>query len=93
MDAQAWDRIAGSYFEQINTPFQAEVINPLLDYLDGLPGREKLTVADLGCGIGNLLPFWQNAFRELWRLIFLRRCCVQLKKTVPTKTYSFAGKV
>ena len=65
MDAQAWDRIAGSYFEQINTPFQAEVINPLLDYLDGLPGREKLTVADLGCGIGNLLPFLAERFQRV----------------------------
>lgn len=65
MDAQAWDRIAGSYFDEISTPFQAEVVNPLLDYLDTFPGREKLIVADLGCGIGNLLPFLAERFKRV----------------------------
>src|SRR4030095_14468825 len=65
MDAQAWDRIAGAYFDEISTPFQAEVVNPLLDYLDDLPGREELTVADLGCGIGNLLPFLAERFKTV----------------------------
>ena len=41
MDAEAWDRIADVYFEEISTPFQAEVKNPLLDYLDALPDRRK----------------------------------------------------
>jgi len=65
MDAQAWDRIAGAYFDEISTPFQAEVVNPLLDYLDGLPGREELAIADLGCGIGNLLPFLAERFKTV----------------------------
>ena len=65
MDAQVWDRISESYFEEISTPFQAEVVNPLLDYLDGFPGRENLTVADLGCGIGNLLPFLAGRFKKV----------------------------
>jgi ubiquinone/menaquinone biosynthesis C-methylase UbiE len=65
MDADAWDRIADTYFEQISTPFQAEVKNPLLDYLDALPGRQEMTVADLGCGIGNLLPFLADRFKKV----------------------------
>jgi SAM-dependent methyltransferase len=65
MDARAWDRIAEVYFEEISTPFQAEVKNPLLDYLDALPDRQKMTVADLGCGIGNLLPFLADRFKKV----------------------------
>ena len=65
MDAQVWDRISQSYFDEISTPFQAKVVNPLLDYLDGLSGRENLTVADLGCGIGNLLPFLAGRFKRV----------------------------
>ena len=65
MDAQVWDRISESYFEEISTPFQPNVINPLLDYLDALPGHADLTVADLGCGIGNLLPFLAGRFKEV----------------------------
>src|SRR5262245_8142594 len=65
MDAQAWDRIAGAYFDEISTPFQAEVVNPLLDYLDRLPGRQDLSVADLGCGLGGLLPFLAERFKTV----------------------------
>lgn len=65
MDAQAWDQLADVYFEEISTPFQAEVKNPLLDYLNALPGREAMTVADLGCGIGNLLPFLSDRFKRV----------------------------
>jgi SAM-dependent methyltransferase len=65
MDAQAWDRITASYFEEISTPFQAEVVNPLLAYLDGLPGRQRMEIADLGCGIGNRLPFLSDRFKSV----------------------------
>jgi SAM-dependent methyltransferase len=65
MDAQVWDRISESYFDEISTPFRANVINPLLDYLDALPGHANLTVADLGCGTGNLLPFLAGRFRKV----------------------------
>jgi SAM-dependent methyltransferase len=73
MDAEAWDRIADVYFEEISTPFQAEVKNPLLDYLDALPGREEMTVADLGCGIGNLLPFLADRFSKVVAVDFSRK--------------------
>jgi SAM-dependent methyltransferase len=65
MDAQVWDQLAASYFEQISSPFAQEVVNPLLAFLDSLPGRESLTVADLGCGIGNLLPFLSERFQKV----------------------------
>ena len=41
MDAEAWDRIADVYFEEISTPFQAEAKNPLLDYLVLCPDVRK----------------------------------------------------
>ena|SRR5215510_9871114 len=33
------------------------IVNPLPTFMETLPDRDGLRVADLGCGIGNLLPF------------------------------------
>jgi trans-aconitate methyltransferase len=65
MDAQTWDQLSTTYFEEISSPFEQEVVNPLLTFLDALPGRDDLTVADLGCGIGNLLPFLAERFGKV----------------------------
>ena len=65
MDAQSWDQLSTTYFDQISSPFEQEVVNPLLSFLDGLPDRDKLTVGDLGCGIGNLLPFLSERFHRV----------------------------
>jgi len=65
MDAQTWDQLSTTYFDQISSPFEQEVVNPLLTFLEALPGREGMTVADLGCGIGNLLPFLSERFRKV----------------------------
>jgi SAM-dependent methyltransferase len=65
MDAQTWDQLSTTYFEQISSPFEQEVVNPLPTFLEALPGREDFTVADLGCGIGNLLPFLAERFRKV----------------------------
>jgi len=65
MDAHTWDRLAETYFDQISSPFEQEVVNPLMAFLDAVPEREQCTVADLGCGIGNLLPFLAERFRQV----------------------------
>jgi SAM-dependent methyltransferase len=65
MNAQTWDQLSTAYFDEISSPFEDEVVNPLLAFLDELPERERLTVADLGCGIGNLLPFLSPRFHKV----------------------------
>ncbi len=89
MDAQAWDRIAGSYFEEISTPFQPEVVNPLLDHLDRLPGRERMTVADLGCGIGNLLPFLAKRFKKVVAVDFSSKMLRTAQENCPQDNIQF----
>lgn len=89
MDAQAWDRIAGSYFEEISTPFQAEVVNPLIGYLDELSDREQMTVADLGCGIGNLLPFLAERFKKVFAVDFSEKMLRTAQKNCPHENIQF----
>ena len=74
MNARAWDRIADSYFDEISSPFRhPEVISPLLGFLDSLPDKHRMAVADLGCGIGNLLPFLADRFGSVTAVDFSTR--------------------
>ncbi|GMV82285.1 MAG: hypothetical protein AMXMBFR7_34690 [Planctomycetota bacterium] len=63
MDVKAWDAVAVDYFEEVISPFQKGVANPLYAKLDRLARGGGKTVADLGCGIGNLLPFLAPRFK------------------------------
>jgi SAM-dependent methyltransferase len=89
MDAQTWDQLSGSYFEQISSPFDQEVVNPLLTFLDALPGRESLTVADLGCGIGNLLPFLSGRFHKVVAVDFSNGMLRQARARCPQENTVF----
>lgn len=90
MDARSWDRIADSYFDEISSPFEhPRIVNPLLDYLDALPGRERMTVADLGCGIGNLLPFLCERFREVVAVDFSAKMLRRARRNCAHKNVRF----
>ena len=89
MDAQTWDQLSTTYFDQISSPFEQEVVNPLLSFLDGLPGRENLTVADLGCGIGNLLPFLSERFRKVVAVDFSNGMLKQARVRCPRENVAF----
>jgi SAM-dependent methyltransferase len=57
-----WSRAAEDYEAEFIDPYRADVTNPLLERLRELPGTAGKTVADLGCGIGPLLPFLAQHF-------------------------------
>ena len=58
----AWSRQATRYDELFLDPFRTGVESPLLPALEAIPHRETLTVADLGCGTGPLLPHLVGKF-------------------------------
>lgn len=80
MEAEHWDRMAGRYEEEITSPFQEGVINPLYDTLRAIPNKRELTVADLGCGIGQLLPFLSKQFGQVIAIDYSRRMLGRAKK-------------
>lgn len=53
---EAWGRAAAVYERAFVDPYQDAERGPLLTALEVIPDRASLTVADLGCGIGPLLP-------------------------------------
>lgn len=89
MDAQTWDQLSTTYFDQISSPFEQEVVNPLLTFLDSLPARETLTAADLGCGIGNLLPFLAERFRNVVAVDFSSGMLRQARNRCPADNVAF----
>jgi hypothetical protein len=93
MDAQVWDRISDSYFDEISTPFQANVINPLLDYLDALPAHATRRLATWVAESATFYRFSQDALKRSLPSISHRRGCAPLKKAAPMITCNFAGRV
>jgi SAM-dependent methyltransferase len=59
--AQHWSRAAQGYEETFIDPYLPQVRNPLRQAVETLADKAK-TVADLGCGIGPLLPFLAEQF-------------------------------
>jgi SAM-dependent methyltransferase len=63
--AHHWSRAADGYEKEFIDPYLPGVRNPLRDALAALPDTASQTVADLGCGIGPLLPFLAERFRRV----------------------------
>jgi SAM-dependent methyltransferase len=64
MDDQAdcWSRIAADYEQEFIDPDLPEMSNPVRLALSRIKRPQEKTVADLGCGIGPLLPFLAERF-------------------------------
>jgi SAM-dependent methyltransferase len=62
--AHHWSRAAEGYEEAFIDPYLPEVRNPLRQTVAKLADKQK-TIADLGCGIGPLLPFLADHFGKV----------------------------
>lgn len=67
--AHFWSQAAHGYEEDFIDPYLPEVRNPLRAALADLAERRK-TAADLGCGIGPLLPFLAKKFHRVLAVDF-----------------------
>jgi SAM-dependent methyltransferase len=68
--AHFWSRAAKSYEQDFVDPYHPDVRNPLLETLRRLAGPTDKTAADLGCGIGPLLPFLAEHFHHVFAVDF-----------------------
>jgi SAM-dependent methyltransferase len=68
--ARCWSKVAANYEAEFIDPYLPEVRNPLPAALAELPDRAKLTVADLGCGVGPLLHLLAGQFRRVLAIDF-----------------------
>jgi len=63
--AEAWGRVARKYDDLFVDPYEEGVKNPVLRALERMPGKAHLTVGDLGCGTGPLLPKLARTFKKV----------------------------
>ena len=89
MDEKDWDKIADRYEEEIISPFQEGVINPLYDAIRAIPDRTTLTAIDLGCGTGPLLPFLSRNFKSVVAVDFSPRMIEKARERVDAKNISY----
>jgi SAM-dependent methyltransferase len=68
--AHFWSQAAKSYEQDFVDPYRSEVRSPLAQALRECADRGRKTVADLGCGIGPLLPFLAEHFQHVYAVDF-----------------------
>src|SRR5579864_3308664 len=68
--AQHWSKAAGSYEKEYIDPYLPDVRNPLKAYLRRLARRGEKIAADLGCGIGPLLPWLSEHYATVYAVDF-----------------------
>jgi SAM-dependent methyltransferase len=66
-----WSKAAASYEKEFIDPYLPDVRhNPLKELLPRLAAKGAHVVADLGCGIGPLLPLLSQSFRKVYAVDF-----------------------
>jgi SAM-dependent methyltransferase len=77
---RAWSRHATQYDDLFLDPFRPGVESPLLPSLEALERPETLTIADLGCGTGPLLPHLVGRFGRVIAIDFAPGMLTRAKK-------------
>src|SRR4051812_26721102 len=68
--ADYWSRAATNYEQEYIDPYRPEVRSPLLKAFQRLKESPQKVAADLGCGIGPLLPVLAERFRKVFAVDF-----------------------
>jgi len=87
--SESWSAAARIYGQEFVDPYLPEVRNPLQPALQALVRRGARTVADLGCGLGPLVPFLAEHFERVWAVDFAAAMLEQARSrcAAPNVTY------
>src|SRR5262245_21275290 len=76
-----WSKAASSYEEEFVDPYPEDVRSPPEQTLAALARRNRVA-ADLGCGIGPLLPFLARHFRRVHAVDFAEAMLTRARERV-----------
>jgi SAM-dependent methyltransferase len=78
-----WSQAAAFYEQEFIDPYRADVRNnPLKKSLRRLAAKKSRVVADLGCGLGPLLPFLAQHFQTVYAVDFAEGMLERARQTV-----------
>ena len=89
MDRQAWDKVAKDYLAHVVSPFDEGTATPLFNELRAVRRRGEKTAADLGCGVGPLLPFLAEQFGSVAALDFSPGMLRRARRRTPSRNVRF----
>jgi len=90
MNAKTWDVYADKYYENIVSPLQPTVQNPLWKYLKKVSRKQQKIVVDAGCGIGDLTKIFARQFKKVIAVDFSEKMLQQARKrNITAKNISF----
>src|SRR6185295_10200826 len=78
-----WSKAAASYEQEFVDPFRSDVRSPLKLALKKLAANGAKVVADLGCGIGPLLPFLSETFESVIAVDFASGMLARARRRCP----------
>jgi SAM-dependent methyltransferase len=81
-----WSNAAASYEREYIDPYRPDIKNPLRRMLRRLGNPARRVVADLGCGIGPLLPLLSEHYRRVYAVDFAAGMLDRARATVPGKS-------
>jgi len=67
------------YYSEVLSPLKDSKYNPLIDQIKSLDSK-NLSVIELGCGIGELIPFLEDNFKEVSAMDFSPEMIAQAKE-------------
>jgi ubiquinone/menaquinone biosynthesis C-methylase UbiE len=82
MKEKEWEGIAKEYFDNLTSPFERGVINPIPKIISKIRNRKNLDVIDIGTGVGNLIPLLEKNFKSVYALDFSEQMLKIAEKNV-----------
>lgn len=92
MKPKDWNKIAEEYFDNLSSPFEDDVKNPLFSLVENMKKRKTMSVVDLGTGVGNLIPCLEKNFGSVVALDFSGKMLELAKNKAKTKKVEFLKK-
>jgi SAM-dependent methyltransferase len=89
LEARHWNKIARNYHDEVISPFQQGVENPLPGALRRLRGARRLDAVEFGCGTGELLPLLSFRFRHVTAIDFSQAMLAEARKKVVRSNVEF----